>query len=370
VENKRYDSVDIIRGIAMIMIIILHYCTNFHITGISLLDYFQMACPIFFVTSGFGIMCSINNKFDGRIDRSNIFRFYISRYKSLAPTWYSAILLTFVVNTILINLTDIPIQIGVNRDAISILCNLLFINGLLPFCNNDVMLGGWYIGTTAVLYALTPAITKMINVKHKYAFAVISSVIGMGIWFIWDYTFSASIADPNFGYYLFLVHYPEYLLGVFLYYNYKERRSSKMQIERCLPTSIIALIIAMALFFNLSIFCNRILSAWMTALAAYYALRYMLATQTSKERGQISSLLIKFGKNSYFIFLLHGFFTFPFISIALPLLKRTGVPEIVSFFVLMPVTIYLSYWAGNLFRRLIITGSPVGKPANKEGMDM
>lgn len=337
------------------MVILLHYSLNYEFNAVYLFWFLEAGCPIFFVASGFGIMCLINGKFEGRIDRSNISGFYLSRYKALAPAWYTAILIVFAANTILIQATGTTLPFGTNRSLLSIICNFLFLNGLLPFCNNDVMLGGWYIGTTAILYALTPAIHRMISrAKNRYVFAAVSSVLGIVIWLIWYFAFRDSFNDPNFGYYCFLVHYPEYILGILLYYDFKQKRLSDTKIRRCLPLSIISLIIAIVLFFDLPMFWHSIPSAWMTGFAAYFALYYMLSNEKDKKPGRIASMLINTGKNSYCIFLLHGFFAFPFVSLSLSLLGKAGVPSIVSFFLLIPATLLLSYLAGYVFRALII----------------
>ena len=157
-RQTRYVSVDIVKGIAMIMVILVHYGQNYSIGIAKVCWYLQMGCPMFFVASGFGIMCLVNNRYKGALTTKNIGQFYFSRFKSLAPGWYIAFIGIFLVNTILLYLTGKTLSFGTNRGVLSILCNLIFLNGLLPFCNNNVMLGGWYIGTTVILYLLTPLI--------------------------------------------------------------------------------------------------------------------------------------------------------------------------------------------------------------------
>jgi len=337
----------------MIMVIMLHYSLNYEINTLYLLWFLEMGCPIFFVASGFGIMCLINSKYEGKIERSNIVSFYLSRFKALAPAWYTTIILVYIANTVSLKLTGSTLPFGTNRDGLSILCNALFIHGLLPFCNNDVVLGGWYIGTTAVLYVLTPAIHRIIcKVRNRRVFAAISSFLVIGIWCIWYYLFRDAFTDSGFGYYIFLIHYPEYLLGILLYYDFKESPDT-VQIRWYPALSIIFLIIAIALYINLPLFWHSIPVAWMTGLSTYFGLYYMLITEKDKKPGHLSSLMEGFGRNSYCIFLLHGFFVFPFTNWALSVLNKISTPVIISFFILIPLILSLSYYAGCLFNKLI-----------------
>lgn len=159
-RQTRFASIDIVKGIAMIMVILVHYGQNYSIGIAKACQYLQMGCPMFYVASGFGIMCLINKRYKGALNKDNIGQFYFSRFKALAPGWYIAFVVIFLVYTILLYFTGKTLSFGTNRGLPSIICNLLFLNGLLPFCNNNVMPGGWYIGTTVILYVLTPLILK------------------------------------------------------------------------------------------------------------------------------------------------------------------------------------------------------------------
>ncbi len=243
---------------------------------------------------------------------------------------------------------------GTNRGALSIICNLLFLNGLLPFCNNSVMPGGWYIGTTAILYAITPVVLKLINKENKLkVFFLVSSILGMAVWVILFLLFRDTFIEKDFGYFLFIVHYPEYLLGIILYYNFTQKSLSKAQIPRFVLLSIVSLIIAIILFY-IPLQWMSIPSAWMTGLATYFALYILLCKEKDIEQKRITKPLINWGRNSYYIFLLHSFFVWPFVHVALSILNKLGVQIIVSFFALLPITLCLAYFAGFIFRVLIV----------------
>ena len=352
-RQTRYVSVDIVKGIAMIMVILVHYGLQYRIGIAKVFQYFQMGCPMFFVASGFGIMCLINKRYKGELNKENIGQFYFSRFKALAPGWYIAFVFIFLVNTILLYFTGKTLSFGTNRGLLSIICNLLFLNGLLPFCNNNVMPGGWYIGTTVILYVLTPLIQKgLIRTRNKRIFFVISSFMGMLLWGALYFAFPDSFANSVFGYFFFLVHYPEYLLGIMLYYDLSNNLLQKTQINRCLLCGIGSLIIAVVLFYS-GLPWGFIPSAWMTALATYFILHYLISNERMGEKKVICKVFENFGKNSYCIFLLHAFLAWPFVRLSLKLLAKIGISQTISFFALIPITLFLSYVVGLIFRGIV-----------------
>lgn len=362
-EKKRLLSLDVIKGIAMLMVILVHFEQNFHLC--SLFNYFQMGCPIFFVASGFNIMCLVHRHFDGCTNRQSIRAFYISRYKALMPAWYLAFFIIFTVNTLTLSISGRTLSFGTNRDPLSILCNLLFLHGFLPFCINNVMPGGWYIGTTVILYGITPLILFAIQkFRSRKCFFLLSSVFCMLPWFALMCIYADRFLKTDFSYFSFPVHYPNYLLGVLLYFDLSHSLLTERQIRRCLPSGILAYAIAIVLFFS-SIPFRSSLSAWMTALATYLVLYYFLSSENKNHPYHPSiflRILAAFGRNSYPIYLLHGFWAWTFVRITQKLLIRLGIDaySIVIFLMLFPIVLTLSYFSGWYFGRIVrrITGFP------------
>ena len=353
--TKRYHSIDIIKGIAMIMIILCHYGQNYQIEFVKSFVYLQMGCPIFFVVSGYGIKCLVDNKYNGKLTKKNIKEFYISRLKALTPGWYICFVCVILCNSLALYFTGKTFSFGRDRRIISILCNLLYLNGLLPFCNNSVMPGGWYIGTTVVLYALTPLILYCIRrVTNKSVFLVVSSAIGIVIWGILYFVFP-SYFSSSFGYHFFLIHYPEYALGIIIGCNrtkISRNISNKLRIVLLL---CIALILAVSMIvFNMCFSpFNLIIAAWTIALSTCFALLLLIPADDEVGKMYLSVVLGKLGKNCYFIYLVHGFIVWPFVRVALVLLNRLNIPIILSFWILIPITIALAYYAGLLLRMVV-----------------
>lgn len=174
----------------------------------------------------------------------------------------------------------------------------------------------------------------------------------MLLWFALYFAFPDSFANNGFGYFFFLVHYPEYLLGITLYYDLSNTILQKTQISRCLLCGIGSLIIAVVLFYS-GFPWSSIPSAWMTALATYFILYYLISNEKTRKKKVICKVLENYGKNSYYIFLLHAFLAWPFVGISLKLLAKIGISQTISFFVLIPITLFLAYVVGVIFRGIV-----------------
>ena len=337
----------------MIMVIMVHYEQSFHLC--KWFHYLQMGCPIFFAASGFGICGLINKKFGGSLDSQSIKQFYFSRYKALAPAWYLAFLVFFTVNTLLLYTYGKTLQFGNNRDLLSIVCNIFFLNGLLPFCNNNVIPGGCYIGATVILYALTPMILAAIRkFKNRKLFFAVSSCAGMLVWTILFRIFKNDFSKDGFSYFIFLVHYPNYLLGIMLYLDLSESMLTTEQIKRCLPLGLMAYAVAVVLFYS-PIPYGNMFSAWMTALATYLVLYYLLSNEKNYKPSLITKVLSAFGRNSYCIYLLHVFCVWTFVPLLGDVLGRIDINfyTIPWFIIMIPVVLALSYLTGYLFRIIV-----------------
>ena len=352
--TTRYHSIDIIKGIAMIMVILCHYGQCFNLPVAHALQYCRMGCPVFFVASGFGIMCLINKRYNGELNITNIRSFYLSRFKALAPGWYIGILIIYLANTATILLAGRTLNFGTNRGILSIICNALFLQGLLPFCNNNVMPGGWYIGTIVILYLLTPIILKAMRLfSSRKIFFIISSALCIIIELVLFLLFDEKFTNQDFYYFFFAIHYPEYLLGILLYYNFIEKKNDEKSHYNDLLTGILFLVFAIALYFLLPHKVAQIVSAWATAISAYFFLYYMLIYEQSHIHIFNIKSLNSYGKYSFYIYLLHEFFAFTLTRVSLIVLAKIGVPTLASFFILLPIVITLSYFAGSILQAIV-----------------
>lgn len=352
--NNRVRAIDVFKGIAMIMVIMVHFEQSFGLC--KWFRYFQMGCPIFFVCSGFGIMMLINRRYPSLSENKKAMKsFYLSRIKSLAPGWYLAIIIVFSVNTVMIALTGHTMLFGTNRKPSAIILNLLFLHGFFPFCNNTVTAGGWYIGTTAILYCITPFIVYYLNkFQKREIFFVVSSAAGMFIWAVLNLLFRKAFSFNAFNYFFFLVHYPEYLLGILLFLDLNEKTPNKHMLRLCLLLGIITFAAAFAVFYS-RLPCCTYFSAWLTAFAAFLTLYHYISVEADRSESWIERILAAYGRNSYGIFLLHAFWVWPFIAFSEKIAKRIGlsIQNIPGFIVMIPVVLGMCYITGIAFNKVV-----------------
>lgn len=94
-------------------------------------------------------------------------RFYWNRFISIAPGYYIAIIISILVSFLEIKIGVEPIAELSGGGT----TNFLLLHGFFPNYCNSIVRGGWYIGTTVVLYLLFPILNKGIILlynKKKY----------------------------------------------------------------------------------------------------------------------------------------------------------------------------------------------------------
>jgi peptidoglycan/LPS O-acetylase OafA/YrhL len=157
-ELPKLNYIDSLRGVAILMVIIVH--TSQSITGLNryanlLLDYGKTGVQLFFILSAFTLCLSMTKRHDGNLN------FYIRRYFRIAPLYYIAIPMYFL----LTHFIKWPYRNGVSLYSsfsyFNIICNFLFIHGLVPSANNTIVPGGWSIGAEMLFYLVFPLIFKI-----------------------------------------------------------------------------------------------------------------------------------------------------------------------------------------------------------------
>lgn len=168
----RNRVIDLYKGIAIIMVILVHSTQRFaNLSNVfQIFNVGQFGCQIFFVLSGYLSMKSCEQ------DKN---RFYRKKFCAIAPGYYLLILITVILDALVRLVTNGEHDLGKNTSGIAILCNVLFLNGILPFCYNNVVGGGWYIGTISIMYFFTPYIYNFLQIINKKHFVPV-------LWFVFQ----------------------------------------------------------------------------------------------------------------------------------------------------------------------------------------
>lgn len=347
--TQRYVSLDILKGIAMFMVILCHYNQKFT-CSIRLFEFFQMGCQIFFVMSGFGVSFSLSKRIGKRLGLSELMPFYKSRYKRIAPAYYFMIIVVFLVNSILLGLKIRPMAFGSNRSLFGIACNVLFIHGLVPSANNNVIPGGWYIGTLMLLYLIAPFLYSFFqkNVRHRKIACLLVFLTSIALLYVLTLVipqqYKSYLVDNNsFGYFSFLTQLPCFALGMLLFFEIQE--NDKINAKASIAVGCVIMACSIALFFNPFFDFSYIVSVSAVGFATYFIARGMISAERVRKFPLSFHCLTRFGQKSLYIYLTHAFFTWPFVSIILEGASHFGYHADNSFVyvILFPIVASLSY---------------------------
>ena len=224
--KQKFDSIDLMRGIAILMVILVH--TSQKVEGDmfsrSFLDYGQMGVQLFFVASAFTLCYSFEIR---RSTDKSLTNFYLRRYFRLAPGYYVGILLYFLLNLVY-RASGVSSEWKNNDNPFDIILNMFFLNGLVPSANNSVVPGGWSIGTEMLFYLIFPLLfyiySKLQRFKYfNFTMPILALALSLSI----QFAFYLLTKNPDYfnnnGFIFFSIvnQLPVFCVGMSMYYAFK-----------------------------------------------------------------------------------------------------------------------------------------------------
>lgn len=307
----------------------------------SLCAFGQMGTSVFFVISGFALMESQENK------QLSVKKFYINRWLSIAPGYYFSILFFFLLNLVKAHFgSGMAIGSYVKGSAV----NLLLLNGLIPAYNNNIVPGGWFIGTTVLMYLIFPLLNKIMknnHDKHKiYGSYLLPLICGIVLDLIiglinYSQTGALFLKNNSFWYFSVINQLPCFLCGVVLFYRTKDNNhtvNSKYIISAC-----VLYVLAFFLFHS-SLSIRFYILPFIVAVATSVLLEYLL----TKDIKGIKFVNI-YGRESYGIYLIHSVFAYKLSAVAKKLL---GLNNIIIFVPMYVVIVLISLFAGKCINNM------------------
>lgn len=291
-ETKKYEYIDSLRGIAILLAIMLH--VQF-ISGLSpAMSFFSPAIRsfigtgfvginLFFIVSAFTLTMSHQRRqFEEHATRN----FFIRRFFRIAPMYYLAILY-FTFSSYLgfdftnMNLGNIPKK--------ELFLNIIFANGFFPKYIHNYVPGGWSITVEFTFYAIFPLLfsrIKTINSAFLFTFATLlfSSIADM---IIRGY-------DPHQERFLrlyIIAQLPVFSLGMLAYRVLTEKLSEvKVSTLACLAVTIL-------------VYCYIPVSHDFLFSIVFFFL--ILVLSQKQYRLLSNKILARIGKVSFSMYLLH-----------------------------------------------------------------
>ncbi len=207
---------DSLRGIAILGVILVHSAILTGQRGTALHVAFtgQRGVQLFYMVSAFTLLLSLDSR---KAERRPILNLFIRRFFRIAPLFYVAMMLNFLLST------QAPYKTYFqNAGWFGIALGLLFLHGLRPDTIVTVVIGGWSIAVETSFYVLLPMLHRYIKtIKQALVLFVVSAV------FLGSISRVLALRSPNLSveqYYAFLwfpVEFPVFALGILSYLGWK-----------------------------------------------------------------------------------------------------------------------------------------------------
>lgn len=281
-----------LRGIAILMVILVHLADRMLPDGClkHVCSFGQMGCQVFFALSGYCLCCSMRN------NTISTGRFYVKRLSSLAPAYWLAIVIGLLLSLLC------PGIFRVYGKPAAVLQNLFLLNGLTLNWNvmNNVVFGGWFVGTLVLMYALFPMLYRaffMDNPGWKRCRIVIFPLITIVL--CWILMVVSGIGGDSFcendsvKYFSIVNQLPSFVIGFSIY------DAVQSGLKGCLPLSILLFAVSLFFFFVPTRMSFVICPTTMALSIAF------LFVQMNRKDIKYPGFLCKAGDKSYSVYLSH-----------------------------------------------------------------
>jgi peptidoglycan/LPS O-acetylase OafA/YrhL len=223
-QNTNLEYIDQLRGIAILMVVLVHtalYVPNLSSFAEWTARYCQMGVQLFFVASAYTLCLTFVRR---RSEPANVLSFYTRRFFRIAPLYYVGIGVYFCVLVV-----DEYLSIGAVESFLpysfpNVMANVLFVHGMIPAANNNIVPGGWSIGTEMLFYAVFPALywlgERMIDARAwiGLAYLVLASVAVNLALQLHLYSVSIVITNDSFLYYSLINQLPVFVIGMIAFF--------------------------------------------------------------------------------------------------------------------------------------------------------
>lgn len=338
--QRHFRTIDYARGIAILMVIAVHSMQALRVC--RFLSIGQMGVHIFFLVSGFGLSVSVEKK--GFSD------YFKRRFLSIAPAYWLTMVITVIPSIALSVISNGELGLGFagNFSPLSVILNALLLHGFFPFCNNNVVGGGWYIGAAVILYAIFPLINKLFEKLEKLSFTIPIgfAVIALLLRFFAN-TYPQYYFMPDTDHF-FVDQLVCFSLGMYMYRSIKTDVSLKTK-SLYLVMGLPLLILCIISYYN-PIPVISYLFKYLFGLSVFMIIKYFLIRENETEEKVSNNILCKFGRNSYYIFLSHPFFCYFMVHVVAFALKKLlgesgyeAISKEMLYLILLPFMIVLSY---------------------------
>lgn len=245
----RSGFITFLKGVAILGVVLVH--TTHSIEGVSkyiveAMHFGAFGCQLFFLLSGYLMVGSYKRLQSCSMSVTDtLMSFYKKRYISIAPIYVIAVFFYQLLSRY-IDSIGVDGFYNFSHNKCSILLNLLLLHGLDFKYLNNIVPGGWFIGTIFLFYLVFPALylcTEKLS-KRKNGLAAML-VISITINCLIQYSVRLAIGDWSMSkpgtylYYSVFNQMPCMLCGMVLYYRKADIRNANWKFVSLFSLSVL-----------------------------------------------------------------------------------------------------------------------------------
>lgn len=348
--SKRIESITFYKGIAIIMVIFVHYAQMFDVNFFlnQFARFFQMGCQIFLTLSCFSLTLSSKTKI--RSYKAFIQR----RIKKIIVGYYLMILVYLCIRILQFKIYGTYDSFVEAVNPIGLILNFTFLHGVYPnaIMNNKIVYGGWFVGTIIILYMIYPLLLKIndkFNGKLKNTWPLFIQVFSFVVIIVANLINERfECINNNFIYFSFINQLPSFCVGLIMYNIFSE--SKKVQYP--LIKGVVLLLVSILLFYYNFKF-SFIILPFVFSLSFMYIYFYTNCL-INKKNTIILDLIKKYGTYSWEIYLIHSVYVYFILSIFIKFMSKINISNDSVCFVLLPVSYFVIYKMGKLLNIVIM----------------
>ena len=348
--SDRKPLVSFFRGLAIIMVVLCHSKCHFELTDAMRipLDFCQMGCQVFFVMSSYCLCFSYKNK-------ASTVSFYKRRLLSIAPGYWTIVVVNLFAAFVLGKLFTWPFPLNTGRKGVSL--NLLLLHGFsfdMEIMNN-VVFGGWFIGTMVVFYALFPILFRLYfgtlahwDNSRYFIFPIAFLLFDILVCIILEKSCGIVCDLNNALYYSFVNQLPAFVCGLSLF-DMMEKEESKEH-----PFFAVVFLLLAYVVFCASNKLSYIFCPWLMAMGSAYAYRYF-SHSLKNHNSKLFEFVCKLGEKSYAIFLIHFWAVAAMVTFIrkYTFFSVMDCSENVLYLLMLPLILVVSYFLGVVFDKYL-----------------
>lgn len=248
--KAEYTYIDSLKGIAICGIIMTHSEGGRLPSIFGNIGYIgKNGVQLFFLISALLTYMSMEHSFaDGNITFRKILSWWKKKLVRLMPVYY----LSLIIYAVVLGWGSDGYWLGSDGkiEALNILAHIFFLHGLFPRYANCVGSGEWYLGTLVVFYFLAPFIYRKINTFEKSVIAFLTMSLASTLMshiacILFKEVEDAYLYDSYFGTLWIFAQLPVMLLGIVLYFIFKDGFLEEIKNKAAFSYTILLFSIAM-----------------------------------------------------------------------------------------------------------------------------